>query len=344
VPGNTLGPVQGYVTVFSFNGGESVIGGDQRGWVYSVDQATGAVNWVRKLAADTVQAPVSIYLRDFFGLNAGMAAAYPGSYDVVFVATMNDTAAGGLTNNKVFALRSDTGEVLWTFHPAAGSGVCGGGCPMDQVVGQPWVDYERARLYVTSRAGAGGAQSSLWVLDLLNGGALLARFSGGHILNAPSQSFDLDALWVGNEAGVLNILDLNALTLTTNAVASGLTYTGFIWEDFYTLGRLYFVTTDGFVRALATPTSTSFDWSTRPVAGGTVSQLLPGDTAMWVGGSDGRLYQLNLTTGAQEGAAFVVGGGTLSVGPVSTETGFELYVTTTDGMVYKVDLGGGSLP
>jgi len=346
-PGNTVRPVQGYVTVFSFNGSEAVVGGDQSGWVYSVDQATGEVYWVRKLNADAIQAPLSIYSRDLFGANAGMSAAYPGTYDIIFAATANNTATGGFTNNTVFALRSDTGDVLWTFSPNTLGAPCP--CPMDQVVGQPWVDIERARLYVTSGNGSGGTQNCIWIIDLLTNGGLVARFTGGDILNGPVQSTDLDSLWIGNQAGVLNIVNLNTLTLTTNTVASGLAYKGFIWEDFNTLGRLYFVTTDGFVRALATPTSSSFAWSTRPVAAGTVSQILPGFTSLWVGGSNGRLYQLNLTTGAQEGAAFVVGAGTLSVGPITTENGSEaggdLLLATSDGTVYKVTLtGGGSLP
>jgi outer membrane protein assembly factor BamB len=348
VPGNTVSPVQGYVTVFSFNGSEAVVGGDQSGWVYSVDQATGEVYWIAKLNADAIQAPLSIYSRDLFGANAGMSAAYPGTYDIIFAATANNTASGGFINNKVFALRSDTGAVLWTFSPNTLGSPCP--CPMDQIVGQPWVDIERARLYVTSGSGAAGTQNSIWIIDLLNNGGLVARFQGGDIVNGPVQSFDLGSLWVGNQAGVLNIVNLTGTpSLTTNTVASGLVYKGFIWEDFDTLGRLYFVTTDGFVRALATPTSSSFAWSTRPVAAGTVSQLLPGFTSLWVGGSNGRLYQLNLTTGAQEGAAFVVGAGSLSVGPVTTENGTEaggdLFLATSDGTVYKVTLtGAGNLP
>jgi hypothetical protein len=348
VPANTVSPVQGYVTVFSYNGGEAVIGGDQSGWVYSVNQATGAYHWIVKLNADAIQAPLSIYGREFFGANAGMATAYPGSYDIIFAATANTTPAG-FTNNKVFALRSDTGAVLWTFSPATlAVAPCATGCPMDQVVGQPWVDIERARLYVTSGSGAGGTQNSIWVLNLLSSGALLARYAGGDITSAPSQSFDLSSLFVGNEAGVLNIVNLNNLAapLTQNTVAAGLVFKGFIWEDLNEsmAGRLYFVTTDGFVRALATPTSSSFAWSTRPVAGGTVAQLLPGFTSLWVGGNNGRMYQLNLTTGALEGSPFVVGAGTLTVGPVTTETGDELYAATSDGTVYKINLSGGSLP
>jgi hypothetical protein len=56
VPGNTLGAVQGYVSVFPLGAGESVVAADQSGWVYSVNPATGAINWLVKLNADAVQA------------------------------------------------------------------------------------------------------------------------------------------------------------------------------------------------------------------------------------------------------------------------------------------------
>jgi hypothetical protein len=82
------------------------------------------------------------------------------------------------------------------------------------------------------------------------------------------------------------------------------------WEDLTIDGRLYFVTTDGNVWGLATPITN----------------------------------QLNLTTGLQEGAFFAVGGGGSPLGPISAETGDELYVTTSAGRLYKITLTGGSLP
>jgi hypothetical protein len=104
------------------------------------------------------------------------------------------------------------------------------------------------------------------------------------------------------------------------------------------------VTTDGNVWGLATPATNPATWKRKPVASGTVSQMLPSDTSLWVGGSDGSLYQVNLGTGALEGASFAVGGGGSALGPVSTETGSELYVTTSNGRLYKITLSGGSLP
>jgi len=342
-PASTLGAVPGYVSVVPFGGGEMAIGGDQSGWVYAANPGTGAFYWIRKLGADAIQAAVSVYLRGFF--STAMTTAYPGTYDIIFVATMNNTATGGFTNNKVFALRSDTGATLWTFSPATlTSGLCPAGCPMDQILNQPWVDYVRDRLYVASRDGSAGTQNSLWFLDIVNSGALVARYSGGDFTTGPSQSSDGNALWIGDEAGVLHIVDLATLTKTTNPVASGTAFKGFIWEDFTVDGRLYFVTTDGNVWGLATPTTNPATWKRKPVAAGTVSQMLPSDTSLWVGGSDGNLYQLNLTTGTQEGSSFAVGGGGNALGPISTETGSELYVTTSAGRLYKIPLTGGNLP
>ena len=139
-------------------------------------------------------------------------------------------------------------------------------------------------------------------------------------------------------------MDLATLTKTTNAVATGTAFKGFIWGNFIIDGRLYFVTTDGNVWGLATPSTNPATWKRKPVAADTVSQMLPSDTSLWVGGSDGNLYQLNLTTGLQEGASFAVGSGGSPLGPISTETGSELYVATSAGRLYKITLTGGSLP
>ena len=257
---------------------------------------------------------------------------------------MNNTGTGGFTNNKVFALRSDTGATLWTFSPATlAVAPCPAGCGMDQVLGQPLVDYVRDRLYVASRDGSAGTQNSLWFLDIANNGNLLKVFSGADFTTGPSRVLDGDSLWIGDEAGILHIVNLTALTKTTNAVASGTAFKGFIWEDFNVDGRLYFVTTDGNVWCLPTPASASTCWKTKPVAAGTVSQLVPSDALLWVGGSNGVLYQLSLTSGIV-GKTFTVGAGTLALGPVSTETGDELYAATSDGTLYKVTLTAGSLP
>ena len=342
VPAATTGAVQGYLSVFGTT--EMVVGGDSSGWVYSVNPGTGVYNWIVKLGSttstvDAIQAAVSVYSRAFF--SSQMTSTYPGSYDIIFVATNNTL----LTNNKVIALRSDTGATLWTFDPAnLNVSPCVGGCPMDQIVGQPFVDYVNDRLYVSSGPGGSSNQKSQWSLNLRTNPATLLSViaNGADFTTAPSQSVDGTKLYTGDASGLLHVVTLSAFTDTTNNAASGTAFKGFVWEDFATGGKLYFVTTDGNVWCLIPPSTTPC-WKTKPVSGGTVSQMLISDVYAWVGGSNGTLYQLSLATGSVV-KTFAVGGGTLTLGPISTETGNELYVTTSDQTLYKISLTNGSLP
>jgi hypothetical protein len=167
VPGNTVSAVPGYVSVFPYGGGEAVVGADQSGWVYSINPSSGAVNWVVKLDADAIQGAVSTYLRPYF--SSAMTTAYPGSYDIVFVATMN-TRAPVATNNRsspcapTRAPRGRSARPRWAWP-------CPAGCGMDQVLGQPWLDYGRDRLR-GQRDGSTGRRTACG-FDIANNGNLL---------------------------------------------------------------------------------------------------------------------------------------------------------------------------
>jgi hypothetical protein len=328
-PVSTSGVNQGYLTVADTSGGEAVIGADSAGFVYSVSPSTGAINWLVKLNANAISAAPTLYARAWF--SAAMSTTYPGTYDLLFFATNNTSA----TNNKIIALRSDTGAVVWTYAPT-----------MDVVLGQPSLDYTRDRLYWASRNN-GGTQNSLWILDVAtNPATLVVSFSGAgaDFTTAPTQSFDGDSLFVGDEAGKLHVVSLAAAPPTRATYYNGASaFRGFVWEDFNNWGVLYFVTANGNVNSLATPTSLSLAWSVKPAATGTVSHSMPGEFSLWAGGSDGTLYQLSLANGATE-KTFVVGDGTKSVGPVSADSIDDLYTTTSDGRVYRILLTNQSLP
>jgi hypothetical protein len=329
-PVSTSGVNQGYLTVADTAGGEAVIGADSAGFVYSVNPSTGAVNWLVKLNADAIAAAPTLYARAWF--SAGMTTTYPGSYDLLFLATNNTSA----TNNKIIALRSDTGAVVWTYAPT-----------MDVVLGQPTIDLTRDRLYWASRNN-GGTQNSLWILNVAtNPATLVTSFSGtgSDFTTAPTQSFDGTKLFVGDEAGRLHVVNLAATPTPTRTIPYTGTsaFRGLVWEDFNTWGRLYFVTANGNVNALATPASSSLAWSVQPVAAGTVSGIMPGEFSLWAGGSNGRLYQLGLASGVTE-KTFVVGDGTKSVGPVSAFSIDDVFTTTSDGRVYRILLTDQSLP
>ena len=122
---------------------------------------------------------------------------------------------------------------------------------------------------------------------------------------------------------------------------------GFVWEDYSTPGRLYFSTADGTVRCFqdpgagATPNSAAIcsGWSSvsTAVAGAMTPILLD---KIYVGswnGTTGTIVPIDPSTGAA-GTAFLVGDGTKQVGDLSTATGGEIFVGTTEGRVFKISL------
>jgi len=321
-----------------------VIGGDQSGRVYAVDATSGGLNWsVTLTGADAVQAPVAAQLQQWS--NAAFNAAY--TDDVLFAATRNSST----TTNKLFALKAMDGTVLWSFNGTIGS------YSVDYIVGMPWVDYTRNRLYVTSCAGSSpgdcdgsGTQASLWVINSLTG-ALVTSFSLGDIQASPTMSVDGKTVYVGTTSGRLYAVDMSTLALKWSGtgyvdLGTNVAVQGFIWENGDIPGRLYFATsgttgcTNGCVWSLqdpgaemAPPNPASPLWKT---AVASPSTPLPMDK-LYVGSSDGKVHQLDLTSGVDE-KQFTVGSGAYQVGDVSTETGSEIFVPTTEGTLYKLPL------
>lgn len=346
-PATTTQPVQGYIVWTTLSaGGEAVFGGDQSGRVYSIDAATGAENWAMPLAspADAIQAGTTIQIRAYS--DSAFTTQFPGTYDVVFAATANNTGAF-TTNNKVVALRSDTGAVLWTFNP------CAPGCPqsVDVILGQPWIDYQRNYLFVASRAGGGG-QQSLWVLDSLTG-AVVTSFALGHLETAPTVSFDGATVWVGNKNGDLYAVDLGPATPALKwtaplALGASASINGFVWEDYDQSGRIFFTTANGALRCFEDPGVGGTPNASTPCAGwGAVTTAVTGpttvillNTTLYVGswtGAAGRVVPIDKFTGAA-GTPFTVGDGTKQVGDMGTETGNEIFIGTTEGKVFKISL------
>ncbi len=313
-----------------------VIGGDQGGKVYSVNTTSGPTIWqVALTGADAFQAAVAAQLRSFS--NTAFQAAY--TDDVIFAATLNSTGAFN-TNNKVFAGRASDGAVLWTFNGSLTSSV-------DGIVGMPYVDYARNRLYVASRAGTAGTQQSLWVLNTLDGTlvACTACTGLGHLETSPTLSYNGATLYVGSTAGTLYAINAAALTLKWS-LALGTAVTGFVWEDFTTVGRLYFAAADGTVRCIqdggTSGAACAAPWVS-PSVPGPLTPLLLGK--LFVGswnGTLGQIYQIRLTDGFIE-KQVTVGDGTKQPGDVSTETGNEIFVGTTEGKIFKFSLTLGSL-
>jgi len=345
--GDTSGSARwtSYVVQFPLSGGAPLVfGGDQSGRVYSVDTTIGATNWggTALTGADAFQAGVSAQVRAWS--NAAFQAAY--TDDVIFAATWNAIA----TSNKVFALGASNGAVLWTFQDA-GNGV-------DYIAGQPWVDYARNRIYVASRAGSGGGQPSLWVIKTVDGEGVLkgqamacpaCTVANRHFETSPTLSYDGNTLYIGATDGTLYAINAGALTLKWTLDLGGapakISTAGFVWEDYTTAGRLYFVTADGNVRCVQDnggSGSACTGWSVTTVAGAATPLLL---NKLFVGANDGTVRQINLTNGTQDKQFPAAGSldGT-PLGAISTETGNEIFVGTNGGKIFKINLTSGALP
>jgi hypothetical protein len=320
-------------------GPDSVIGGDQSGRVYHVDVNSGVTNWTANLSAtaDFVAATPAAQLQ-FYG-DAAFLAAY--TDDVIFVGSRNAGATNcgtSTTNNKLFALRASDGAVLWTFNGTCTSAV-------DWIVGMPYVDYTRNRLYVTSRAGAAGTQSSLWVIDTLTGALVAppAPLTLGHVDASPVLSADGSTIYAGSwngASGTLYAVDATTLAIKWNlALGASGNIKGFLWEDPGIPGRLYFSngTDIRCVQDSGASGSTCGGWTPPSVPG--ASTLLLVNNKIYVGSSDGKLHQINTATGVDEKqfpAASTLDG--TQVGDVSTQSSTEVFVGTAAGKLYKIPL------
>jgi len=191
-------------------------------------------------------------------------------------------------------------------------------------------------VYLATRAGSSGTQSSLWVINSLNG-ALVASFPLGHLETSPTLSYSGATLWVGNTAG--DLYAINPATLAqkwTSPAALGSAVKGFVWEDLTTAGRLYFTTADGNVWCLQDPGAgpppnpASPVWKTA-VAGASMPLVL---NALYVGSSDGKVHELNLITGV-DAKQFTLAG---TVGDISTEDSTQIFAGTSAGTIYKLPL------
>jgi outer membrane protein assembly factor BamB len=348
----------------------AVIGGDlgtgsaNSATVYFVDSGSGAKTWTKSAltgnGADAIQAAASAQLWAYS--NAAFQSAYQPGYsgDVVFVATRNASRTG----NSVYALKATDGTVLWNFNASTTYNV-------DAIIGEPYVDYARNLLYVASKAGASNNQKNLWIIDSRNGTVVQQLALGtNHIQTSPTLSYNGNTLYVADVNGNLYAVNLTACTSGASctatlkwtapaALGSAIKDTGFVWEDYTTSGRLYFSTADGNVWCWQDPgvggtpnvATACSGWSAVKVAvpGASTPLLLNNLFVSSWDGTTGQIYQINPSSGAiavgpsPAPKQVNVGDGTKQPGDISTETGNEIFLGTTDGRIFKYNLTSGSL-
>ena len=182
------------------------------------------------------------------------------------------------------------------------------------------------------------------MIDVLTGTLLTppSPLTLGHLRAAPSVSADGNTIYVGSWDGSSGTLyAVNATTLSVKwslPLGAAGNIKGFVWEDGTTPGRLYFSngTDVRCVQDFGASASACAGWTVSAVAGASTPLLLD---KLYVGSSDGKIHQINLSTGIDEKqfpAATTLDG--TQVGDVSTETGAELFVGTLAGKLYKIPL------
>jgi hypothetical protein len=307
------------------------------GTVYAFRADTGALLWQTGVlttgAGSGFIAAAAVQVKSFSN------ASYTNAFDLVIVATHN---AGSTTNNEVFGLNGNTGATVWTVNPGT----------MDIVSGTPYIDYINNFVWVTSRSNGGTTRPSLWKINTLSSGtvAASATFRLGDTDQPPSQNFDGKVIYVTTNGGLLYAVrtDLNNCSNATPAL--GVIPTGFpVPIETAALNDDVFFATTTNVRKIhvSYPAATcSVTFTTAP-AGWTsptitnpsslIFTAAPQAEAMYVSSSDGHLYKINATSGANMANRVVNLSAT--IGDPSFDTVLQrFYVGDTAGRIYSFDL------
>jgi outer membrane protein assembly factor BamB len=307
------------------------------GKVYAFRADTGALLWQTGVlttgAGSGFQAAAAVQVKSF--ANAG----YTNAFDLVIVATRN-VGAGSTTNNKVFGLNGNTGATIWTFNPGN----------MDIVNATPYIDYVNNAVWLASRSIGGVGQPSLWKLNT-NNGSQLASFNLNDIDQSPTQNFDGRVIYVTANNSLLWVVRTDINNCSTSSAALGVTPVGFPVpiETAAVNDDVFFATTTGVSKvhvaysagtcAPVTFTVSPNGWVNPAIAN--PSSLIftspPQAEFMYVGSSDGHLYKINPTTGANSGNRLINAGAT--IGDPSFDTVIQkFYVGDSTGRVYSFDL------
>lgn len=368
-PANVSGPVQGRcpVTRPASLSAPAIFVAAQDGYGYAIDAGTGTLLW--KTDGDDTLAGAQ-RLGDM--LQAAPVVA--SSLNRVFFATRNVVA-----ENRVFAFAADTGACLWAFNGDC-SGSNTAGREVGQLSQAPLHDSSRRVLYLSTvkygsgtcsgpdykgctifavRADDSAGGTLLWARDIgasdaapafadLTLGALYAPTNDGRLYKLDTG--DGSSCWGAEgdgcegaatgaeEAFCTNTGARAASCPTGSAITTGLFV---LWTGPYAGGTV-FATADGFLQ-LVDANGLRIWRSSAAIPGASFPVLLPQIDRLYVGSSDGHLYELALSSGAIVHAQ-VVGDGSQMVGsPTYNNRSTQLHVGTSSGQVFtfSVPLGGG---
>ncbi len=305
--------------------GDLLITGDQSGHGYAVNPTTGAVVWTANGGAalgNAIQgqpvAQLYAYEGSFGAAGAAFQAANPGR-DLVFFATRNAST----TNNKVYAVSSTNGAVVWTYAPGN----------LDIISGGMAVDYVNNRLYVA-------AHNGLRILNSLTGaqvGSLLGGVALDFGVNLDFAGGTAVAAYTVSATGTAYGISLATMTQTWSFALPGPTST---WIFPTGNGFIASIKAGGVRRYSVSGATVTLVWTAAPAVpspnGATIAYTL---NKIYVGSSDGKLRQLNYDTGVVEKTLSLVTVAPTDLGfPTIDSTVNRLHVGTMDGRICAVPI------
>jgi outer membrane protein assembly factor BamB len=307
------------------------------GTVYAFRLDTGALLWQTAVlttgAGSGFQAAPAVQVKSFAG------PGYTPAFDTVIVATRN-VGAGGTTNNKVFGLNGNTGATVWTFNPGN----------MDIVNATPYIDYVNNMAWVVSRAIGGIGQPSLWKINT-NTGNLSASFNLNDIDQAPTQNFDGRVIYVTTNGGLLYAVRTDINNCAQSSAALGVTPRGFPIpiETAALNDDVFFSNSTGVSKvhvaytlaacAPVTFTVSPGGWANPAITNPSSLMFTSAPQAefMYVGSSDGHLYKINPTTGANVSNRLINAGAIIGDPSFDTFTQ-KFYIGDSTGHIFSFDL------
>ena len=278
------------------DGSWAVFVGSEDGYLYKIDPQNCVKKWqVSMKQSDctgvrVVASPV-VHLRKLATDN------FKGKYstDVVYVATRYGDSCSGVsrTRNKVIAVRATDGTILWSFSGTAAH-------PMDLVSQAGFLDLTNDKLYVGSDSN-GDTQESLWAIDVIMGTRAWSVPVGG--LQVMPVLID-DRLYVAASSG-----DVKAIAKDDGAeqwtVSLGIPISHSVYPERREPYKkvLGVIDANGQVNLLRDDDeSGSLEWTKYPGSSTASSRVAfdPNGGKLYVGASDGRLYQMSLADGTTE--------------------------------------------
>jgi outer membrane protein assembly factor BamB len=221
---------------------------------------------------------------------------------------------------------------------------------MDIVNATPYIDYGKNMAWVASRSIGGFGQPSLWSIST-NTGNLSASFNLNDIDQAPTQNSDGRVIYVTTNGGLLYAVRTDINNCAQSSAGLGVTPRGFPipFETAALNDDVFFSTATGVskvhvVYPLAACGPVTFTvspggWVNPAITNPSSLVFTPPPQAefMYVASSDGHLYKINPTTGANAANRLINAGAT--IGDPSFDTVIQkFYVGDSTGHIFSFDL------